>query len=170
MVSPSASPSYAARFLVIEDELLIALLLEETIREFGYRVSAVARTIPEARREFAKRNFDAVLLDINIDGRYNTEIADLLLRENIPCAFVTGYDYLVEPRHENIPVLPNPPCPTPRTLGKSARLNNITSSNEATRLNAAVAVEAKPFWLFAHFSPNHLFFIVFTMASQAPIG
>jgi DNA-binding response OmpR family regulator len=101
MVSPSASPSYAARFLVIEDELLIALLLEETIREFGYRVSAVARTIPEARREFAKRNFDAVLLDINIDGRYNTEIADLLLRENIPCAFVT-------PRHEHIPVLPKP--------------------------------------------------------------
>ena len=108
MVSPSASPSYAARFLVIEDELLIALLLEETIREFGYRVSAVARTIPEARREFAKRNFDAVLLDINIDGRYNSEIADLLLRENIPCAFVTGYDYLVEPRHEHIPVLPKP--------------------------------------------------------------
>jgi DNA-binding response OmpR family regulator len=68
MVSPSASPSYASRFLVIEDELLIALLLEETIREFGYRVSAVARTIPEARREFAKRNFDAVLLDVNIDG------------------------------------------------------------------------------------------------------
>jgi CheY-like chemotaxis protein len=108
MVSPSASPSYAPRFLVIEDELLIALLLGETIREFGYRVSAVARTIPEARREFAKRNFDAVLLDINIDGRYNLEIANWLLRENIPYAFVTGYDYLVEPRHEHIPVLPKP--------------------------------------------------------------
>lgn len=108
MVSPSVSPRYAPRFLVIEDELLIALLLEETIREFGYRVSAVARTIPEARREFEKRNFDAVLLDINIDGRYNVEIADLLLRENIPCAFVTGYDYLVELRHEHIPVLPKP--------------------------------------------------------------
>jgi CheY-like chemotaxis protein len=108
MVSPSASPSYASRFLVIEDELLIALLLEETIQEFGYGVSAVARTIPEARQEFAKRNFDAVLLDVNIDGRYNTEIADFLLRENIPCAFVTGYDYLVESRHEHIPALPKP--------------------------------------------------------------
>jgi CheY-like chemotaxis protein len=108
MVSPFASPSYAPRFLLIEDEFLIALLLEETIQEFGYRVSAVARTIPEARREFAKRNFDAVLLDINIDGRYNIEVADLLLRENIPCAFVTAYDYLVEPRHEHIPVLPKP--------------------------------------------------------------
>lgn len=108
MVSPSVNPRYAPRFLVIEDELLIALLLEETIREFGYRVSAVARTIPEARREFEKRNFDAVLLDINIDGRYNVEIADLFLRENIPCAFVTGYDYLVELRHEHIPVLPKP--------------------------------------------------------------
>jgi CheY-like chemotaxis protein len=108
MASPSANPSRTPRFLVIEDELLIALLLEEMIREFGYRVSAVARTIPEGRRELAKRNFDAVLLDINIDGRYNIEIADFLLRENIPCAFVTGYDYLVEPRHEHIPVLPKP--------------------------------------------------------------
>jgi CheY-like chemotaxis protein len=108
MASPSASPNPAPRFLVIEDELLIALFLEEMIREFGYRVSAVARTIPEARRELAKRNFDAVLLDINIDGRYTVETADFLLRESIPCAFVTGYAYLVEPRHEHIPVLPKP--------------------------------------------------------------
>jgi DNA-binding response OmpR family regulator len=76
MASSSASPSRTPRFLVIEDELLIALFLEEMIREFGYRVSAVARTIPEARRELAKRNYDAVLLDIKIDGRYKTEIAD----------------------------------------------------------------------------------------------
>ena len=125
MVSPSASPSDASRVLVIEDELLIALLLEETIREFGYRVSAVARTIPEARREFAKRNFDAVLLDINIDGRYNSEIADFLLRENIPCAFVTGYDYLIEPRHEHIPVLPKP---FSRTQLRALLVSLITST------------------------------------------
>src|SRR5262245_41251040 len=108
MASPSANPSSIPRFLIIEDELLIALLLEEMIREFGYRVSAVASTIPEGRRELAKRSFDAVLLDINIDRRYIVEIADCRLRENLPVAFVTGHDHLVEPHQEHIPVLPKP--------------------------------------------------------------
>ena len=42
--------------------------------------------------------------DINIGGRYHPEIADFLLDTGVPFAFVTGYDYLVEPRHETVPV------------------------------------------------------------------
>jgi PleD family two-component response regulator len=55
-----------ARILIIEDELLIALMIEEMTREIGYRVSGVAHTMAMASREFGKRNYDAVLLDINI--------------------------------------------------------------------------------------------------------
>ena len=100
------SPPTAAeppRILVIEDELLIALFIEEMIREIGYRVSGVAYTDALARHELAKRNFDAVLCDINIGGQYHLEIADRLIELDIPFAFVTGYDYLVEPRHEKLP-------------------------------------------------------------------
>lgn len=110
MAHSSATPtaSARARILVIEDELLIALFIEELVRQSGYRVSGVATTIAAARQELAKRNFDAVLCDINIGGRYHPEIADLLTEKGIPFAFVTGYDYLVEPRHENLPVLQKP--------------------------------------------------------------
>jgi DNA-binding response OmpR family regulator len=83
-------------------------MIEEMVREAGYRVSGVAHTLAMARREFAKHNYDAVLLDISIGGRYDIEIADRLLKRGVPLAFVTGYDYLVEPRHENVPVLPKP--------------------------------------------------------------
>ena len=99
------------RILIIEDELLIALLIEEMVKEIGYRVSRVAYTMAMARQEFAKRNFDAVLFDINIGGRYHPEIADFLLDAGVPFAFVTGYDYLIEPRHETVSVLQKPFTP-----------------------------------------------------------
>jgi DNA-binding response OmpR family regulator len=107
----SAVSRHSPRILIIEDELLIALMIEEIVRESGYRVSGVAHTIPMAAKEFAKRNYDAVLLDINIGGRFHAHTADHLVSRGIPFAFVTGYDYLVDPRHEKIPVLQKPFAP-----------------------------------------------------------
>ena len=58
-----------------------------------------------ARLQIAQRNFDAVLLDINMEGEYQPETADVLLEAGVPLAFVTGYDYVLEPRHEGVPLL-----------------------------------------------------------------
>jgi|SRR5690242_18161644 DNA-binding response OmpR family regulator len=129
----SAGSRHAPRILIIEDELLVALMIEEMVRDIGYRVSGVAHTIAMATREFAKRNYDAVLLDINIGGRFHAEIADQLVSSGTPFAFVTGYDYLVDPRHEKIPVLQKPFMPAHlrallETLvgpGKLARANGL---------------------------------------------
>lgn len=77
----------APRLLIVEDELLIALIIEEMARDIGYRVSGIA---------------------IRFDGQFAFEFADVLREANVPFAFVTGYDYLVEPRHELIPVLQKP--------------------------------------------------------------
>ena len=104
----SSDTEHPPRILIIEDELLIALMIEEMVREIGYRVSGVAHTMAMASREFGKRNYDAVLLDINIGGRYHAVTVDHLLGWGVPFAFVTGYDYLVEPHHEKIPVLQKP--------------------------------------------------------------
>ena len=99
---------HAPRILIIEDEPLIALMIEEMIEELGYRVSGTAHSMAMASQEFAKHNYDAVLMDINMGGRYHAETADHLLGSGIPFAFVTGYDYLVEPRHVSVPVLQKP--------------------------------------------------------------
>jgi DNA-binding response OmpR family regulator len=121
----------APRILIIEDELLIALMIEEMVRESGYRVSGVAHTIAMATREFAKRNYDAVLLDINIGGRFHAETADQLVSYGIPFAFVTGYDYLVDPRHEQIPVLQKPFMPE----HLSAMLETLVGPGKLARAN-----------------------------------
>jgi CheY-like chemotaxis protein len=104
----SGALEHPPRILIVEDELLVALMIEEMAREIGYRVSGVAHTMAMASREFGKRNYDAVLMDINMGGRYHAATADHLLGWGVPFAFVTGYDYLVEPRHDKVPILQKP--------------------------------------------------------------
>lgn len=103
--TPSRRPP---RILVVEDELFIALLIEETVRHLGYRVCGVADNIAKARLEFSKNRFDAVLLDLNINGKCSPELADHLAKLKVPFAFITGFDYLVEPRHALVPILQKP--------------------------------------------------------------
>ena len=106
--SQRRSPARPRRILIVEDDLVIALMMEEIVREMGCAVSGIAGTLGMARLQFAKRDFDAVLLDVNLGGEYNPETADLLLENGVPFAFVTGYDYVVEPRHEKVPLLQKP--------------------------------------------------------------
>lgn len=112
----------------MEDELLIAVLIGEMVRKIGYRVSGTAPTVAMARLEFAKRSFDAALLDVSLDGQHHPETADLLLEMGVPFAFVTGYDYLVEPRHEKIPLLQKPFTPV-QLLALLEELVGPVSSN-----------------------------------------
>lgn len=121
------------RILIIEDEVLIALMDAEMARDMGYRISGVAHDLAVTRKELAKRNFDAVLLDISLQGRHHPEIADYLLEMNLPFAFVTGYDYLAEPRHENVPVLQKPLSPDQLRVLLEQLVGPVSSSDETAR-------------------------------------
>jgi DNA-binding response OmpR family regulator len=79
------------RVLIIEDEFLIAVLIDDMLREFRYAVSGMATFISAARQELAKHNFDLVLLDLGLDEPHSPEIADILMENGTPFAFVTGY-------------------------------------------------------------------------------
>jgi CheY-like chemotaxis protein len=96
------------RVLIIEDELQHVEWLDRTVRAFGYAVSGTADTLREARNALAKRNFDTVLLDIDIDEQQSLEIADLLLERKIPFAFLIGDKKPFEARHAKLPLLNKP--------------------------------------------------------------
>jgi DNA-binding response OmpR family regulator len=95
------------RVLIVEDDRTIAAFIEDLVLDFGCVVSATASTGTSAMREIAKHDFDAVLLDVGLDGERKADIADLLLDTATPFAFVTGYD-AVEPRHMSVPLLRKP--------------------------------------------------------------
>ena len=85
------------RFLVIEDEPLIALDIAGSLERAGAEVAPPVGTEMEALQAIERNDFDAALLDGNLHGRPVDEIAAALTRRNIPFIFVTGYG------RENLP-------------------------------------------------------------------
>ncbi len=66
------------RVLVVEDEYLIRMLLEDMLDELGYGVAAAVGTISEARQFATDGEFNAAILDVNLDGQEIYPVADIL--------------------------------------------------------------------------------------------
>ncbi|MGE0595850.1 MAG: response regulator [Hyphomonadaceae bacterium] len=79
------------RILVVEDELLIALLLEELLGELGCVLAASAPNMDDAARLADAGGFDAAILDVNVGGKQVYPLAETLAARNLPIVFATGY-------------------------------------------------------------------------------
>jgi PAS domain S-box-containing protein len=79
------------RFLVVEDEPLVALDLTAGLEAAGAHFVAQVGTPEDALRLIATQTFDAVVLDGNLHGHSVEGIAVALTERNIPFIFVTGY-------------------------------------------------------------------------------
>ncbi|RWE12923.1 MAG: response regulator [Mesorhizobium sp.] len=81
----------AKRVLIVEDEVLVAMLLESLLSEMGHQVVASIAQVNEAT-EFADRaEIDFAILDINLGGAKSFSVAEILRRRGIPFVFATGY-------------------------------------------------------------------------------
>ena len=80
------------RVLLIEDETLVAMLLEESLAELGCEVVGPVARFEAARTAIKRERFDCALVDIDLHGRPAYPLADLLDARGVPFGFVTGYD------------------------------------------------------------------------------
>jgi CheY-like chemotaxis protein len=80
------------RVLVVEDESLIAMLVEDGLETLGYEVVGPVGTVDAALRIVEQTPFDLALLDINLGGKQSFPIAEALEARGIPYVFLTGYD------------------------------------------------------------------------------
>lgn len=79
------------RILVVEDEFIVAAMVEDELIELGAVVVGPVCKI-EDRLSLAKREaLDAAILDVNINGERSSAIADALAARGIPFVFATGY-------------------------------------------------------------------------------
>ena len=79
------------RVLVVEDEGIVALLLEDLLEDLGCElVSSVAR-VAEAREAFLTGRFNFAILDVNLGGDNSFDLARSLIARQIPFVFSTGY-------------------------------------------------------------------------------
>ncbi|WP_271597826.1 response regulator [Bradyrhizobium sp. CCBAU 45384] len=84
-------PLKGKRFLIVEDEPLIALDIVAGLEGVGVNVEGPIGSVKNALRAVEESSFDGVLLDANLRGEPVDEVAAALIRRNIPFAFVTGY-------------------------------------------------------------------------------
>lgn len=79
------------RVLVVEDEFLVATLIEDMLESAGCVVSGPIPRVAEALKAVEHETYDAAVLDINLGGVRIDPVADALARRAIPFVFVTGY-------------------------------------------------------------------------------
>lgn len=86
------------RVLVVEDEYLVAVLIEEILESAGCVVSGPIPRLSEALEAADHDDFDAAVLDVNLGGDRIDPVAEALSRRNVPFVFVTGYGEGVLPK------------------------------------------------------------------------
>ena len=106
MTDPTTSPP---RLLVVEDEYLIRMLLEDMVADLGYEVAIAVGTVRDASDAAATGQFDAAILDVNVDGHEIYPVADILAKRDVPFIFVTGYgEGGLPPAYRGRPTLQKP--------------------------------------------------------------
>jgi CheY-like chemotaxis protein len=84
-------PPPGTRILLVEDEAIIAMTAEDMIEELGCTLVATASTLAEAEAAVREREFDLVLLDINLNGVESLPVAEQLAAAGRRFIFTTGY-------------------------------------------------------------------------------
>lgn len=80
------------RVLVVEDEALVAMLLETMLEDLGCEPVGPIGTIDDALAAIGRGEpLDVALLDVNVAGREVFPVAEALAARRVPFAFSTGY-------------------------------------------------------------------------------
>jgi CheY-like chemotaxis protein len=104
------------RILVVEDEAIVAMLLEDVLLDAGARIVGPAVSIGDAleliETVMADGGLSAAVLDIDLDGKVVTPVADRLAALGVPFLFATGYGESCDTAgHRASPVLHKPFIP-----------------------------------------------------------
>ena len=113
------------RVLVVEDESLVAMLIEEYLIELGCVVAGSVRRVAKGLETIAQSEIDAAVLDVNVAGESVSPLADVLAQRGVPFIFASGYGAKgVEARWADRPVLQKPFSPEDLRLALLASLRS----------------------------------------------
>src|SRR5580692_7425756 len=86
-----ATQSSGGSVFLVEDEVMIRMMVADMLGELGYRIAAEAGEINEAIKLAQSVDFDLAILDVNVNGKVISPVADLLAARKRPFIFATGY-------------------------------------------------------------------------------
>nr|WP_295664088.1 response regulator [Polymorphobacter sp.] len=112
MTNVSQGPSKAIvprRVLIVEDEILIAMVLEDVLEMLGHTVVGSPSTYAEAESAIAAGGFDLAILDVNLGNDPVFPLADKLRCAGTAIIFATGsHPDSLPVQFAGVPVLEKP--------------------------------------------------------------
>ena len=79
------------RIMIVEDEMVVAMLLEDMLGDLGCEAVTLAGRPAQAIALIEANPLDAAILDVNLDGQDSYPVADALSERGVPFIFSTGY-------------------------------------------------------------------------------
>ena len=102
-------PGQPVRILLVEDEALIALMLEDMVESMGCAVTGLAPRVGLGVTLAESGDFDLAILDVNVAGENVEPVAQALAARGLPFIFATGYGEAGVPlRYRGRPVVAKP--------------------------------------------------------------
>lgn len=102
-------PLKGLRVMIVEDESVVAMLLEDYLEELGCTIAGAASRLPDALRKAESLPMDAAVLDVNLAGVLSYPVAEKLRDKGVWVVFATGYGVSgLRPDLRDAPVLAKP--------------------------------------------------------------
>ena len=95
--------------LIVEDEPLIAMMLEDFLDSLGHTVVGTVESVRDAQAAVAEGGFDVAILDVNLKGENVWPVATRLREKGIPFVIATGgHVDPPPPEFAHVPVIEKP--------------------------------------------------------------
>lgn len=99
--------------LIVEDQLLIAMDVEQALADYGLSQVRSVSSVYEALQAIRTDQPDCALLDFNLGDETSADIARALREREIPFLFATGYAdrSMIPTEFRDVPVVRKPYAP-----------------------------------------------------------
>jgi PAS domain S-box-containing protein len=142
-IAKPGAPGKPTRVLLVEDEALVALMMETLLTELGVEVVGPFGTLAEGLVAADGEPFDAAILDVNLDGGTVYPLAHLLAERGVPFAFVTGYEpSTIDSKFRSVQVLQKP-VERQQLAELLAHVGPQVDAGSANALRVAPAIELR---------------------------
>ena len=103
------APLPGLQVLVVEDESMVAMLIEDMLIDLGHHVVATSGNMSNASKLVSDSTADLAILDVNLNGEETYPLAASLTSRKIPFIFATGYGVSgIKTGWSGVPVLQKP--------------------------------------------------------------
>jgi CheY-like chemotaxis protein len=97
------------RILIVEDELLIAMEVQDLLSDLGAEVVGPFGHLKPAVDAVHRESLHGAVLDVRLDGETIQDIAEILVARGVPVVLTTGYEKeQLPPSLQHLPRLRKP--------------------------------------------------------------